>query len=345
MSKYRFSLKIEPLTPLFFGDRRSLDPYQFVSSTYIPNIYTISGVLLGLIASIGDGNYRKVEELVLNGDIIIKGPYLTIEYGDGIKYFIQSPKNVIQGVKYKLKMDRGDDYGWVDLMGINSPRILIKAGFKPPEMRGTPFIEIFFDKLSGNWRLNIGSYGYLTAIYSDRTSFTMNRSLRVVSQPSLYFRSMVEEYRFNSRIYGISKKIYFSCDFTVPDEYVDELTKLNGKIVRFGGEGGLAKVRIERREAPILTASVDKVKSDNTYLAVSHIPVIEVEGGLEIVGYGKAEWIFGDVELLGGWLIRVRRMKKHISVLTPGSIFKIAEAYESSLDEWYFKLLNTILKY
>ena len=103
MNKAKLSLRLKPLTPLFFGPIRELSPSEQVRSFVLPTAYTIGGLALRLIGEALGGRYDEVERMVKNDEIQIKGPYVAAEVEGGWRYFIPAPLNVIEGRTVRLE--------------------------------------------------------------------------------------------------------------------------------------------------------------------------------------------------------------------------------------------------
>ena len=350
----KIAISINPISHLFFGSRMELSPYQFVKSYYIPNIYTVGGVILAVVGSkIG---YDKVEEMLLDNSITVKGPYLAARFEGDIKFYVIAPRNFTREGFIRIDYLERDYIGFSRIDRLKTARIYAEPDqhiIKPEEL---VFVETEY--AGGDvWRLNPNSYAKLKIEYSDRTSFEMDRSKRVVERPSLYHRSIIERYILNSNKYGITDSISFRCDLEISDELLNDIKDATSELFRFGGEGGIARIEVDEENTPVLNMNINAIEKLNIkdkYLAVSHIPIISeaINGSLiyRIPGIGYIDWIYGGVSLIGGWLVRrdKQKPKKHITALIPGSVFKLKEINkdypESFKEEWYFKLLFTIIR-
>jgi len=338
----KLSIRLKPIYPLFFGERVELSPRHFVRSTVMPNAYTIGGLSLRIIAEAMGTSYEWVEEALSRDEIKFRGPYISAQYGNEVKHFIPAPLNLVNGKIVDLEYNVDDDIGYEKLSGMKIARLKLNPQIKLEPVAGFRLAELSFDKEKLKWKIELSSLAVLNAKLGERTSFEMDRKRRVVKPHTLYFKSVIEKYLLKSGRYGVTEEILISCDLTVPNDVGEALIKQKTQIVKVGGEGGLAIAEVDEKVTPLI--DVESSKSSNTYLAVSHIPILKINGELRVGGFGKVDWLYGTVVLLGGWDLRRKELKKHVPALVPGSIFKISSQNQSiELKDWYFNLLKSAI--
>lgn len=350
MNEEYFSFHLEPLTPLFFGTRQELSPYEYPKSAILPSIYTLGGTILRVISNVCQIEFKDIEEYVMKEDIVVRGPYIVAKFGESFKYFVPAPFDRLHGMVLEFElMEKRPELVYERMDGLPLPEIarLEKKVFKP---EGLLLVEIAFKGAELGWSINPRSFAVLRTRVTERTSFEMNRTLRTVQHGTLYFRSMIESYTLDSNIYGTSSRIAFGCDVKLVGEIRKKLEVADSKDlkIRFGGEGGMARAILRRGEIPLIKAFQlkDTLKAERVLLAVSHVALRKEDGKLYALGIGEVEWILGRVELVGGWLLREKKFKKHVPALTPGSLFRIKnEKTPYNIDEWYLKLLSTAVPY
>lgn len=351
MGEAYLSIHFEPLTPIFFGPRQELSSSEYVKSAIFPSSYALGGASLRVISEICQLTFQDIEELVEREDIQVRGPYMVAQFGGNFRYFVPAPFDKVHGIilesgevgekKPKLMYERSD--------GLPIPRIA-RFGRRGAKPEGLLLAEIEFKDAELGWNVNPDSIAVLKEVASERTSFEMNRDKKVVQHGTLYFRSMIESYTLNSNRYGIASKIAFGCDVRLPGDLFRKIDVRGfGDVkLRFGGEGGVAKATVKKGDVPLVKAFQLKhePKAEKTLLAVSHIALSKVDGKIYALGLGEVEWVLGKIELIGGWLIREKRFKKHVPALIPGSLLKIKnEKTLHNVGEWYLKLLSTAIPY
>lgn len=347
VSEQYLSIHFEPVTPLFFGTRQELSPYEFAKSLILPSIYTVGGASLRVLSEIYNLNFQDIEEHVKRGDVQVKGPYIVAQFGNKFMYFVPAPYDRTCGIIIdfreaktlpKLVYERGD--------GLRLPNIarFEKKAVKPD---GVLLVEINFNKAEHEFNVDLDSTAILREMMRDSTSFEMCRDTRVVQHGTLYFRSVIESYTLESSLYGAASKIAIGCDVKVSGEFFKklDLENVGDMKVRFGGEGNIARAIVKRKEIPLIKAFQYKhaPHSGRVLLAVSHIALKKEDDKLYALEIGEVEWLFGRVELIGGWLAKDKVFKKHVPALVPGSLLKIKNNNSPSTKEWYLKLLSTTL--
>jgi|GEM_PF-6897405 len=336
--KGSMSLRFEQISPLFFGRMEELSPTEFVRSYPIPSAYTVGGAVITLLSEVANIKPEEIESKVRDRDIIIRATYLTAKFGNDWKYFIPAPLSTSQGKVHRVIAAGGNYSGFSNMSGVPSAGIPAKSGFKHDGKIW--LIEIPFDDEKKRWYVNTESLAELIPKFSNRTSFEIRRVERTVKVPSLYFRELVEGYEVRSLGYGRAEDIRIACDILLPLDLKERVRRAESSLIRFGGESGLARVHISD-ETPLNSLCKEDVGEDRTYLAISHIPIVKRGNKFSVLGFGEVSWIFGKVELVGGWSMRERRPKDIISALSPGSLFKIARVDKSYDEQWYFRLLST----
>ncbi|RSN74973.1 MAG: hypothetical protein DSO07_08735 [Thermoproteota archaeon] len=332
------SLRFEQVTPLFFGRVEELSPTEFVRSYSIPSAYTVGGATMTLLSEVAKIELEEIENKVRNREIVIRATYFAAKFGNSWRYFIPAPLSTSHGRIYKVIVAKGKYSGFCRISGIPSAGIPPISDFKPDGKNW--LIEVSFDDEKRRWQINTASLAELNPRFSDRTSFEMERVKRTVKAPSLYFRELVEGYEIYSFSYGKTRDTRVACDILLPTDLKERLRMVESRLIRFGGESGLVRAHISD-ETPLNSLCRKGVEKDEIYLAISHIPIIRKGDKFSVLGFGRADWIFGRVELMGGWLMREEKPKDMISVLSPGSLFKISSVDESYDGEWYLKLLST----
>jgi hypothetical protein len=339
MSGLFLSILFEPLTPLFFGKRQTLSPYEYVGSSILPSIYTVGGAVLRMINEFCGLEFKEMEEKVNDGSIEIKGPYIAAWFNNNVKYYVPAPTG------YGEPLEQLPYLGYLRLDKIPVARMTKK--FRIVAKDSIRLVEIRFNHEKREWGIDLNSQAILRAKMSDRTSFEMERAKRIVQHGTLYFRSMIESYTLDSDHYGWTSKISFGCDIKIPEEVFNKLLVIKNAVLRFGGEGGLCKANVHSKETPLIKTFriKEKIERRKTLLATSHIALLKEDNRLYALGFGEIEWILGKVELLGGWLTRSAAFKKHIPTLLPSSLFRVhnPEYPSATSSEWYLKLLTTAL--
>jgi hypothetical protein len=334
------SLRFEQVSPFFFGRMEELSPTEFVRSYPIPSAYTIGGAVMTLLSEVASIGLEEIENWVRDGDIIVRATYLAAKFGNNWRYFIPAPLSTSQGKVHKVIAAEGRYFGFSRISGVPSAGIPAKSGFKHDGKIW--LIEVSFDDEKRRWYVNTESPAELIPRFSNRTSFEMRRVERTVKVPSLYFRELVEGYEVQSLSYGRAEDIRITCDIILPLDLKEKVRRAESSLIRFGGESGLVRVHIGD-ETPLNFLCEKDAEEGRTYLAISHIPILRRGDEFFVLGFGKASWIFGKVELLGGWSMREGRPKDIISALSPGSLFKIARTDGSYDERWYFRLLSTAI--
>lgn len=349
MAESILSFRFEPISPLFFGTRQELSPYEYVKSYVLPSIYTIAGASLKLIAETWGKTYSEIENLVRDRQIEIRGPYLVAYFNHEPRYFLPSPLNRLFQKHLEIDEDilkteqSGANIGYIRIDEIPTARLI---GNKVMSIEGQGLVEIVFREDESSWIIDLNSPAILEVKLSDRIGFEMERKTRVVCQGTLYSKHVVEAYSLNSAKYGQTRKIFFGCDIKLPEEAYQKITSQPGQVIRLGGEGGLAKVTVEVHEIPLhRTFKIKEILArDKILLAVSHIALEKRDGKPYAVNLGEIEWLIGKIEFIGGWAYGSNTFKKHLSALTPGSILKIKNYEEEQENkEWYMRLLSTII--
>jgi len=339
MPELFLSILFEPLTPLFFGKRQALSPYEYVRSSITPSIYTIGGAVLRMINEFCGLEFKEIEENVSEDLIQIKGPYVAAWLNGDIKYYVPAP------IGYGEPLRTSPYLGYQRLDRIPVARMTKPLGIVVKD--GLKLVEIRFNREGREWSIDLNSQAILRARMSDRTSFEMERVGRVVQHGTLYFRSMVESYILDSDRYGRTSKINFGCDVKIPEEVFKKLIGVKNAVLRFGGEGGVCKANVHSGEIPLIKAFRvrEELERRKTLLATSHIALLKEDDRLYALGFGEIEWVLGKVELLGGWLTRSVKFKKHIPTLLPGSLFRVHSLDHPLIkhNEWYLKLLTTAI--
>jgi hypothetical protein len=338
MPELFLSILFEPLTPLFFGRRQTLSPYEYVRSSILPSAYTVGGAVLRMINEFCGLGFKEIEEKVSDGWIEIKGPYVAAWFNNNVKYYVPAP------IGYGIPFEQSHYFGYQRLDKIPVARMTKKFEVGKD---GIGLVEVRFNHEKREWSIDLNSQAIIKAKMSDRTSFEMERTRRIVQHGTLYFRSMVESYLLDSDRYGRTTEIGFGCDVKIPEEAFNKLLGVKSAVLRFGGEGGLCKASVHSKEIPLIKAFKVKEEKEGrkTLQAISHIPLLKEGMRLYALGFGEVEWILGRIELLGGWLTGSATLKKHIPTLSPGSLFRIHnyEYPSTASSEWYLKLLTTAI--
>jgi len=327
------TITLKPAYPFFLGKMKELRPTTAPFSRSIPSIYTTSGIVLTMLYKDGF-DAEQLERLILNGELRILGTYMSVNG----RYYVQAPITVISektnARPSKIAMMTVIEKLWAEGL---FKRVGIKVPFDPSVRVEHETMLIPADKLPD---VEMKAICDFKVKRGEKLGIAVDRFKRTTIQPYLYTRVDVEDIETGKG------KLAFCVDVEGPNDIISSL-RHRRELVRFGGESSVA-LACSKPDVLLTKKATKKPEEGKTYLAVSHIRVELIDKKFTIRLNDEVfslEWCVGEVEPLGGWLLREKRPKKTVATLVPGTVFKLGRhKQKAQSDDWYFNLLNTIVE-
>ncbi len=339
-----------PKGPLFFGGVEEIGGYSRPRSLPVPTMYTVAGAILAALVDRGVIDPELAAEEVRSGTLKFFGVFLKARFlgSEGLseRRFIPAPVDWLLsgGSVVRARIPSSGSLkrlgiGYLDSLEL--PRVPLITPSKDAR-RGPYDIWVEVSRGSVQW----DRFAALRTEYQVRTGFEMDRSKKTVKRHTLYSREFLIGLRVRSPYWGVSTQVGFECVVDGPTDLLERtLAILQGEVVRLGGEGGSAELRLStgrQLEVPIAASQ----PRQGWYLVVSHLPLVKEKGSNRLLSpRGEVEKFIGPVMGVTGWDARRRTPKPLIAALAPGSLVKLKPISEppATFAEWYYNLFGTLL--
>lgn len=358
------TIRIKPLTPLVFKTMRPFLIGGYATTNIMPMPSTIAGMLkTALMEELGFNNAEEAfkERKDLFGTInnpnehewILIGPYfhnssINITYYPkpmDLLYCGESNAYLVARIDLAKELSRVE-YGDENRLGLCTFYVDNDELIELESVGALVSHEIILKYLSDNssksgYKIKAREISSIPEILSTEDIYEKILRKKAMAGIDLDKKTKQVVYRGGKGHFYSVEKLYFSNQWgfligIIPlrDNLIDDFQKLDGKIVRLGGEGGLVRlvVRVGKNSYPLVERNLrlDETYDENTVLKLivtSPTPIMEDTSGdtydvplikdLKVIGFHIRR------TMIGGWdYLRNLPKETHYAV-APGSIYYI----------------------